>query len=645
MKIIAVILGILIIAGAILTFLGGNAVKAKLSPQPVFSLHNTGTEKIVQYDKYGEFVKKGTSEYHYVIKDRAGLVRAVGEGIYPGSLVFKDPVYKKLVKEKKLTGTHWNYIDTEDPKIAFYKWATAGEDPGVKQFYTALALENAGLITQAIKAYYAVLVHFPKTVSFTYWNTPWYPSKVAINKIKYLTGRYPVLGMKLVDAEIFIENGYNLDPADDKYIMNPGQILACRASGLIEEQDTKRLAVITKQIGYGDINLLSYKSGDWQLMVEGRPFMIKAVAYTPTKVGQSPDEGTLDDWMKADYDANGKIDGPYDAWIDKNFSNLKEENEAAIGDFQLMKDMGVNTVRIYDHKLNSNKKLLRDLYDKFGIRVIMGDLLGAYAIGSGASWYRGTNYADHIHRERLKKRVREMVEAYKDEPYILIWMLGNENNYGVANSAKRFPEPYYKFVNEVAKMIKEIDPNHPVAVCNGDTLYIDIFSKLCPDVDIFGANSYRGWQGFGFWDEVKRLCGKPVIITEYGAPSYWNGHTKEEAETAQSEYHIGCWNDMLYNSAGYGYGNALGGVIFEWVDEWWKDYEPLLHDTHTQWPGPVKGGWIYEEWLGIISQGDGSDSPYLRQLREAYYTYKSLWNPTVIDRLKDLWYRIVITLI
>ena len=75
----------------------------------------------------------------------------------------------------------------------------------MKQFYTALALENAGLIKQAVKAYYSVLVNFPFTVSFTYWNTPWYPSKVAIDRVTYLTRKYPTLGMKLVGAQVVVK--------------------------------------------------------------------------------------------------------------------------------------------------------------------------------------------------------------------------------------------------------------------------------------------------------------------------------------------------------------------------------------------------------------------------------------------------------
>ncbi len=62
---------------------------------------------------------------------------------------------------------------------------------------------------------------------------------------------------------------------------------------------------------------------------------------------------------------------------------------------------------------------------------------------------------------------------------------------------------YYAFVEEVAQMIKSIDRNHPVAISNGDTLFLDIFAENCPSVDAFAANAYRGDYGFGsYWDQV-----------------------------------------------------------------------------------------------------------------------------------------------
>ena len=93
-----------------------------------------------------------------------------------------------------------------------------------------------------------------------------------------------------------------------------------------------------------------------------------------------------------------------------------------------------------------------------------------------------------------------------------MWLLGNENNYGVASNADKKPKAYFQFANEVAKWIKSVDKNHPVAVGNGDTLFLDIFSENSEYVDIFAANVYRGDYGFGsFWEQVFEASGKAAF--------------------------------------------------------------------------------------------------------------------------------------
>jgi len=74
-----------------------------------------------------------------------------------------------------------------------------------------------------------------------------------------------------------------------------------------------------------------------------------------------------------------------------------------------------------------------------------------------------------------------------------------------------------------------------------------------------------------------------------------------------------------------GAGNAIGAVVFEWLDEWWKGYEPFIHDKKGTWVGPFPDGTMHEEWLGVCGQGDGKLSPFLRELRQAYFQYKKMW--------------------
>ena len=148
-------------------------------------------------------------------------------------------------------------------------------------------------------------------------------------------------------------------------------------------------------------------------------------------------------------------------------------------------------------------------------------------------------------------------------------------------------------------------------------------------MDIFAANVYRGDYGFGsFWEQVFEASGKPAFITEYGCPAYAPHLTLEEGETAQAAYHRGNWMDIAENLAGSrrGTGNALGGVAFEWLDEWWKNYEPYRHDRKSDAIGPFPGGYYFEEWFGLTGQGKGQHSPFLRQLRKSYFAYQEMWN-------------------
>jgi beta-glucuronidase len=600
-------------------------------PKTSITLYDSGKEDIVNYKRYGRFKDIGTDRYKYIVKDQEGLSQAVGEGIYPNtSSIIWDPGYRKAKAEHRLEGNHWDFVNIEDLEASFYKWANAPEPQGVRMFYTGHSLEKSGLLKHAIKTYYSIAVNFPKSVGWTYFHTPWYIAQVALDRIDFLLRHHPELKMELIDADIKVENGFDNNINNDKFIVNPGELKRLNFFENLKRPLFKKKAVDTgkviRQIGDGRVDLVKYENGHWQLRVEGRPYIIKGIAYSPSKIGQSPDEGTLDDWMKADYNNNGKIDGPYDAWVDKNYNDIQDPDEPAVGDFELLKQMHCNTIRLYHHA--SNKELLMDLYTKFGIMVIMGDLLGAYTVGSGASWYEGTDYRNPDQKQKMIESVTKMVEEFRDEPYVLFWMLGNETNYGVANNAKKYPEDYYSFVNEAARLIKSIDRDHPVAICNGDLLFLDVFSRQCPDVDIYGSNAYRGRYGFGnsFWNNIRYTWDKPAMITEYGCPAYMEGKTKEEAENAQAVYLSNAWEDIVYNFAGQaGAGNSIGAVLFEWVDEWWKAYEPSKHDANKNWSGPFPDGWNYEEWLGITGQGNGEHSPFLRQLRKGYFTYRDLW--------------------
>lgn len=599
-----------------------------------FELYDPGTEEIVQYEKYGEILNPNTPKYKYKITDKEGLSKAVGEGIYPNNKsIYSDPEFNKLYKKRKLEGSSWEFVNTNNPQRDFYKWASdAKENEGVRMFFMAGALEKAGHYLHAIKAYYALIIHFPGAECWSAEGTfVWYVAPVAVGSIKRICKEHPELGLKLVDVEVEIDSKNDNDVSNDVVIVNPGRFIKVDPKSFSKTVDLNKFEIV-KRVGSDEHQLVEYSNGHWQFLVNNKPFVIKGLAYNNTRIGQSPGDGTLEDWMFYDYNKNNKIDGPYDSWVDKNRNNKQDKDEPVVGDWKLLKDMGCNTIRLYNHA--TNKDLLRDLYKNYGIRVIMGDMFGMYGIGSGASWSEGTDYGNPKHKINMLESVKKMVRDFKDEPYILMWVLGNENNYGVANNYKDNPDQYYKFANEAAKIIKQIDPTRPVAISNGGTGDIKLIGKLCPDIDIFGVNVYLGRNFAGLWETVKEKTGKPCAILEFGCPAY---HSKglDIGEETQAEYLMSNWEDIKNNLGGKGEGNALGGVLFQWMDEWWKTgddvrdgkyYSPHKHDTARVGAGPFPDGWGYSEWFGIVGQGNGKETPFLRDLRKAYFSLKEEWN-------------------
>ncbi|MBN1823340.1 MAG: hypothetical protein JW803_03365 [Endomicrobiales bacterium] len=401
-------------------------------------------------------------------------------------------------------------------------------------------------------------------------------------------------------------------------------------SAVAGEED---LGEVVLQRGYGEVRLIKLSGGAWQMIVDNEPFIVKGVEYSPDLVGVKPK--TKNEWMNYDSNLNGVCDPAYESWVDKNANNFRDKKEKPTGDFKLLEEMGCNTIRIY-HPTNVNKQILRDLYKTYGIRVIMGNFLGAYTMGSGAEWSKGTDYSDPGQREKMKESVREMVLEHMDEPYVLLWMLGNENdvkgyyeNSTFTNTnAYTDPETYARFVGEVSKMIKKLDPDHPVGVCNASYGILKYYDRYADDLDIIGMNAYKGPYGFGtLWDRVKFYVDRPVIITEYGCDVY-NQLKGSVEEDYQARYHGNAWKDIEDNSyLGEGTGNSLGGVIFCWLDKWWLCGAPEKHDTDAgAWDGPTMDNKFNDEWLGICGQGDGTNSPFSRRLRKAYYLYRDkLW--------------------
>jgi len=325
-------------------------------------------------------------------------------------------------------------------------------------------------------------------------------------------------------------------------------------------------------------------------------------------------------------------------------------------EMSLLRDMNINTIRHYS---DIPPKWIEYIYKNYGIYTMINHSFGRYGMSIDGEWNPITDYSNSKMQKILLSEIESMVKEYKNTPGLLLYLLGNENNYGLFWSGaetedfpeeeakkmavgKKYGRPMYRLMNEASKIIKKLDSNHPVAICNGDNLFIEIIAKECVDIDILGVNSYRGASFTDLFKSVKEVLNKPLLFTEFGADAF-NAVTSSENQKPQAKYLLENWKEIYANAAGMGgYENTIGGFTFQFSDGWWKydfDHRKNVskHDTIATW---VNGGYsqdlsegknnMNEEWFGICAKGPTDDKGlYNLYPRAAYYVLKQVhqFNP------------------
>ncbi len=324
--------------------------------------------------------------------------------------------------------------------------------------------------------------------------------------------------------------------------------------------------------------------------------------------------------------------------------------EALDEEMGLLKNMGVNTIRVYS---GMPKKWIEYVYTNYGIYTMLNHSFGRYGLTLDGVWTPNTDYSNPKTRALLLKETQEMITEYKDAKGLLLFMLGNENNYGLfwdGAETEDIPvkdrkstaraESMYKLFNEAVVSMKSIDSSHPIAICNGDLLFLDIIAKNCKDVDILGTNVYRGVSFGDLFERVKKEYGKPLFFSEFGSDAF-NVLTNQEDQKSQAFYLKGNWKEIYENAAGMGKaGNSLGGFTFQFSDGWWKFGQTKNLDSHDSNASWSNGGYqkdftegennMNEEWFGICAKGPSNEKGlYQLYPRAAYYVLKDIhkFNP------------------
>ncbi len=395
------------------------------------------------------------------------------------------------------------------------------------------------------------------------------------------------------------------------------------------------------------------------LLLNGQPFTVKGVNYSPIPIGTTFDDG----------DKIGDVFFDY-------FNPIHEV------DFQLMKEMGVNTIRIYgmfpwhpqNGPANPNNPVADRDHTKFldmayeaGICVFItypiGDEAFRYkvvqevptdgsffvilptapgggdqiwvedeeSLQAGFIWLGQQTAAER--RESDRVAYLALAEKYKNHPAVFGWVLTNENN----SPQSRVNPRFWSYLNDLAGELKTVAPEKETMIALIDDGMVTLQEVAqnnfdVSNIDIWGINSYRGnvTQGQNNFDNLfssyHAVSDKPLIVTEFGPPSstrteiesslgvpvppgdashntivnnnYCPGGTFTDLTSSQqasvADYIEGHWKDIEANSD-----VAAGGIVFAWVDEYWKSGDKNVQNQSPGVNSNFPGGCWDEEAFGI----------------------------------------------
>jgi hypothetical protein len=362
-----------------------------------------------------------------------------------------------------------------------------------------------------------------------------------------------------------------------------------------------------------EVRVVSDASGQ-RLTVDGKDFMVLGMNWDYFPIGTNYN---YDFWSQPD------------AFIEAALAN----------EMTPMKRMGVNAIRVY---VGIPQRWIRYIHERYGIWTVLNHTVGRYGYNLDGKWIGNTDYSNPRFREVVKAEIGALVDAYRDTPGLLMWLLGNENNYGLVWSSfeiEALPKGereaakakhLYSLFGEIVREVKARDPHHPVSMANGDLQYIDLIAQEVKGLDVMGVNVYRGASVGDLFQVVKEKLGVPVMFTEFGSDAF-DAKLGREDDLTQARYLLAQWREIFEQSSGKGKaGNAIGGLTFQWSDGWWKYKQETnleVHDTNASWPnGGYKEDYVEgdnnmnEEWWGICAKGQpDARGLYPLRPRTAYY--------------------------
>lgn len=260
------------------------------------------------------------------------------------------------------------------------------------------------------------------------------------------------------------------------------------------------------------------------------------------------------------------------------YSPLDEESAGGNGHGARLSRMGFSAIRVYELPVGNIddvkhvKEIFRRLYNNYGIKVLVGDWAGLHSQIS----FQDTNGI-----KQIQSHLGRLVATYCEEPWVLGWQLGNENNYHIRDGKLGHQIDldavgYYSLMDGLAGVIKgELGKRHLtqfVALGQGDLNEKEAgLIAAMKNIDAVGINCYRADSSA--FDELVNLAAttipRPIYFAEVGKPA-----SDSKSRDQQSEYLRNICRSIFSHGAGrIDYGNVLAVFVHETTDEAWKRFE------------------------------------------------------------------------
>lgn len=264
-----------------------------------------------------------------------------------------------------------------------------------------------------------------------------------------------------------------------------------------------------------------------------------------------------------------QTDGKYRLFVDGKEFFVKGAG-LEFGNIEALAESGANSFRTWrtDNGRQSGREVLDEAYDN-DLMVLMGIEVGRER--------HGFDYNDTAWVAQQKEDIRRQVLELKDHPALLGWGIGNELNLRYTD------KKVWDAVNDIARMIHEIDGNHPATtmLAGIGKEEVDYITENCPDIDFLSVQFYGDIENLPTRIEEAGYEG-PYLVTEWGATGHWEvpatpwgapieQTSSEKAEAVKYRYE----KAILADSS-----RCMGSFVFLWGQK--QERTPTWYGLFTE---------------------------------------------------------------